>query len=194
MLTTFSILCTFSQWSIKIMSWILSTISDMVTALDVLTWFIICVRAITLEFRKTSSKNLWWKIKVMNQQPRFDFRCSFFLLMKKFDNRSNFIFICNTVWHQIFFEDWLLLVDFVMLNTNSMAKLAYHVKILRKLKLNVPKRAIFITRLCLLPKIIFLNHNNAILKCYLLYWKCVFLFLFLYNFFTEIERFEDPYV
>jgi len=33
-------------------------------------------------------------------------------------------------------------VDFVILNMNLVAKLAYHVKILRKLILNVPKKAI----------------------------------------------------
>jgi len=45
--------------------------------------------------------------------------------------------------------DWLYPIDFIMPNPNPMAKLAYHVKILRKLRLNVPKRwflAIFTTR------------------------------------------------
>jgi len=41
--------------------------------------------------------------------------------------------------------DWSFSVDFIMLNTN-LIELAYHVRILRKLKLNVPKRAIFTTR------------------------------------------------
>jgi len=48
--------------------------------------------------------------------------------------------------------DWSFPVDFVVLNTNPVAKLAYHIRILKKLRLNVSKRTIltiFITRLWL---------------------------------------------
>jgi len=74
---------------------------------------------------------------------------------------------------------------------NPATKLAFsHVLrklgILRKLRLNVPKRAILAIYYASMDKIIFfLNYNGAILKCYLL---CLNFFYFYMNFFTKIGR------
>jgi len=58
-----------------------------------------------------------------------------------------------------------------MLNTNPVAKLDHHTKILRKLRLNVSKRMILAIFVTIMSKVILFYYNDAIyynLKCYLL--------------------------